>query len=59
MLTDFEEIETLTCTGFERAFLNWVFSTDFEINRLNLNSDLCFDTCFSLLCIDEREDMSF
>ena len=47
------------CTGFERAFLNWVFSTDFQRNRLNLISDSCFDTCFSLFCIDEREDMSF
>ena len=47
------------CTRFECAFLNWVLSTDFERNRLNLNSDLCYDTCFSLLCIDEREDMSF
>ena len=62
MLTDFEEIETFNlflCTGFERAFLNWVFSTDFQRNRLNLISDSCFDTCFSLLCIEEREDMSF
>ena len=43
-----QDFNLFLCTGFEHAFLNWVFSTDFQRNRLNLNSDSYFDTCFSI-----------